>query len=105
MYQRAGKIAREMPQLQPVLGATAWCMSMYIHPRGPIRKRYKNLPKGHKLEGLVLVWESNRILQRRGVESPVYYFFYGDFPDVDLFSTHIYIHVVEEKAEECLFIM
>ena len=38
-------------------------------------KVYINLPKGGNLGGLVLVEDSNRILCRKGVEVPVYYFF------------------------------
>ena len=37
------------------------------------------------------------------MEVPVYYFFYGDFPDVNLFSSRNYIHVVAEVTGECLF--
>ena len=39
----------------------------------------------------------------KGVEVPVYYFFHGDFPDVEFFSLQHYIHVMEEITEECLF--
>ena len=83
-----------MPQLQPGLGATAWCMSRYIHPSGPIRKRYKNQPKGHNLEGFILIGESNRTLRKRGVKLPVYYLFHGDFPGVDFFASRNYIRFV-----------
>ena len=55
-----------------------------------------NHSKGHKLEGLILVGESNWGLRRKGVEVPVYSFFHGDFPDVELFASQCYIHVVEE---------
>ena len=34
---------------------------------------------------------------------PVYYFFHGDFVDVEFFVSRCYIHVVEEGPEECLF--
>ena len=88
-----------MAQLRPGLGATAWCMSRYIHPSGPIRKRYSNRTKGHKLEGLVLVGESNRSLRRKGVEETVYSFFGGDFVSVDFFASRRYVHVVEEDHE------
>ena len=49
MYQRAGKITRDMPQLQTGLGATARCMSRYIHPIRTIRERYTNWPKGFRI--------------------------------------------------------
>ena len=78
-------------------------MSRYICPRVPIRERYIHHPKGHFLEGLILVGESNRSLRMKGVEVPVYYFFHGDFPDVEFFSLQHYIHVMEEITEECLF--
>ena len=50
-----------------------------------------------------MVEESNRILWRKGVEVPVYYFFRGDFLDVEFFVFQRYIHVLEEGPEECLF--
>ena len=37
------------------------------------------------------------------MKAPVYSFFHGDFPDVEFFASRIYIHVVEEGPEECLF--
>ena len=33
----------------------------------------------------------------------MYYLFHGNFPDVELFFSHSYIHLVEEVPEECLF--
>ena len=87
IYHRAAKIAREMAQLLNRLGAMEWCMSRYIHSRGDIHERYMNRPKWHKLEGLVFVGESNRSLQRKGVEVLVYDFFHGDLVDVELFAS------------------
>ena len=83
-----------MPQILPVISALIWCMSRYIRPVGTIRERYTNLLEGHKIECLVLVGESNIKLRRKGVEAPVYYFFHGDFPDIELFASHSYILVV-----------
>ena len=37
------------------------------------------------------------------MESSVYYFFHGDFVDVDLFESRLYIHLVKGSHEECLF--
>ena len=62
-----------------------------------------NHPKGHKLEGLILVGDRNRILRRKGVEVPVYYFFHRDFVDDKFFALRRYIHMVEEVPEECIF--
>ena len=62
-------------------------MKRYIHTSGPIRDKYKNLPKRHKLEGFILVGERDRILHRKGVEVPVYYLFHEYFPDVELFAS------------------
>ena len=62
-----------------------------------------NCPKGHKIESLILVGDSNRILRRKGVEVQVYYFFHGDFVDVEFLASRCYIKVAEEGPEECLF--
>ena len=99
MYQRAGNIARDMAQLRTGIGDTAWCMSSYIRPSGAIHERYTNNPKRNKLEGLILVWESNRSLWRKGVEVPVYYFFHGDFSGVEFFTSINCVHVVEEGPD------
>ena len=50
-----------------------------------------------------MVGESNRILRRKGVEVPVYYFFRGDFACVDLFASLIYVNVADEGSDEFLF--
>ena len=83
-----------MAQLWPGLGATIWCMSRSIHPRGTIHERYKNIPQGNKLEGLILVGESNISLWKKGAEVPVYYFFHRDSVDVEFFASRDYIRVV-----------
>ena len=53
-------------------------------------------PKGHNLEGLLLVRESNGSLQRKGVEVLVYYFLHGDLPGFGFFLLQHYMHVLEE---------
>ena len=37
------------------------------------------------------------------MEVPVYYFFYGNFSDVEFFASWSYVRVMEEGPEECLF--
>ena len=78
-------------------------MLRYTQPSSPIRDKYTNLPKGHKIEYLILVGEGNISLRRKGVEEPVYYFFHGNFPDVEFFALRRYIHVIEEGPEESIF--
>ena len=80
-------------------------MSWYIHPGGTIRKRYTNLPKGNNIESLLLVGGRNRSVSSKGVELRVYYFFHGEFVDVDFFALWHYIHVVAEGTEEFLLII
>ena len=72
-------------------------------PAGPSVRYKKNLSKGHKLEGLILVAKSNRSLWRMGMEAPVYCLFRGYFLDVEFFALCGYIHVVEKVPEDCLF--
>ena len=50
-----------------------------------------------------MVGESNRTLQGKGVEVPVYYLFHEEFPDVEFFATRCYIYVAEEGPYECIF--
>ena len=64
-----------------------------------------NHPKGHKLENLVLVQESNISLRRKGVAAPVYYFFHGELPYVEFFSSRSYVGVTEEGPEENILIL
>ena len=45
-----------------------------------------NIPKGHNIESLILVGESDRRLQRKGAETPMYYLFHVDLSDVELFT-------------------
>ena len=76
-----------MPQLQPSIVAIAWSMSRPIHPSRTIHEKYTNRPKGHKLEGFVLVGEGGRVLRRKGLITLLYYFFRAVFPDVDFFAS------------------
>ena len=78
-------------------------MSSYTHTSSNISKIYNNRQKGHKLEVLILVGETNRSLRRQGVEVPVYYFFCGYFVDAEFLALRCYIHVVGEGPEECIF--
>ena len=62
-----------------------------------------NFPKGHKLEGLILIGKSNSSLRRKGVEVRVYSFFCGVFPGIELFASQSYVCVVDEIPEEFIF--
>ena len=81
-----------IPQLQHDLGTIAWFMSSYTHPRNPIREKYMNRPKEHKLEGLILVGWATRILCRKGKETTLYYFFVATSPVLS-YSPHVVMHV------------
>ena len=72
---------------------------MYTHPGRVIRERYTNRQKGQTLEGLVLVGDINVILMRKGVELIVYYFFHGEFSDIEFFASWSYVNVLEEGPE------
>ena len=74
-------------------------MSWYIHPGGTIRKRYTNLPKGNNIESLLLVGDRNRSVSSKGVELIVYYFFHGEFSDIEFFASWSYVNVLEEGPE------
>ena len=91
-----------MPQLWTGLGAVVCCMSRYIQYRRPIYERDTNCSNGYKLDNCFFE-ERNSILCRKGVASPVYYFFHWDFPDVDFFASRRYVHGTEEVPEESLF--
>ena len=62
-----------------------------------------NLSKGHKIENLILVGGTNMRLRKKGMSSPVDYFFHGEFPDIQLFASLCYVYVMEWVPKESLF--
>jgi hypothetical protein len=52
-----------MPRhLRSGVGGVGSCISRFIHPSKPIRDKYLNRPKGHKLENLTIIAEGNTAL-------------------------------------------
>ena len=64
-------------------GGLASCISQFIHPIKPMREKYPNRPKTHKLTNLVLIAEDEKKIQRNIGVSNVYTFSYADFEGVE----------------------
>ena len=50
-----------------------------------------------------MVGEENRSFKRKRGATSVYYFFRGDFPDVEFFVAWSYVHLMEESLVEIIF--
>ena len=71
-------------------------MSNFVHPRKPIRDKYSNQPKNHKLQGVILVGGDVKVVRRGADAIPVFVFTHADFPDKQFYDTKQYIHVNQE---------
>jgi hypothetical protein len=69
----------------------------------PIRDKYLNCPKGHKLENLTIIAEGNKNLGRGAGLARVYLFSHCNFPDVEFYAARQYFHITEEGPEDGLF--
>ena len=58
-------------------------ISWFIQPGKPIRDKYSNRPKTHKLENLVLIAEDAKKIRRNSGVSNVYTFLHADFEGVE----------------------
>jgi hypothetical protein len=93
-----------MPQrLRVGVGGVGSCISRFIHPSKPIRDKYVNRPKGHKLENLTVIAEGLKTVRRGGGPTNVFIFSHGDFPDVEFYAARRYLHITEEGPEDGLF--
>ena len=80
------------------------CISPFIHPSKPIREKYQNRPKTHKLKNLVLIAEEEKATQRNSGVSNVYTFSHADFKGVEFYDARRYVNLKREGREEELFI-
>ena len=84
------------PRLSFGVGGVVSCMSRFIHPRKPIREKYPNCPKAHKLGDLILIAESEISIQRGGGLAKVYKCSHLKFPDVIFYAAKRYVHMTLE---------
>jgi hypothetical protein len=90
------------PQLRPGRDAKAHCISRFVHPSKPIREKYPNAAKGHKLEGVILIAACEKVIRRNTAPAAVYSFSHPDFPDI-FYAARRYVHLTEEGPEDLLF--
>jgi hypothetical protein len=92
------------PTLRARVGAIAWAMSKFVHPSKPICDQYPNQPKNHKLEGIILLREDDKVVRRGTDPIPVFLFRHKDFPDKEFYCARQYVHVTQEGPESSLFV-
>ena len=85
-------------------GGLVSCISRFIHPSKPIREKYTNLPKTHKLENLVLIAEDQNKIQRNSGVSNVHTFSHADFKGVEFYAARKYVNLTKEGREEDFFV-
>ena len=80
------------------------CISQFIHPSKPIREKYPNCLKMHKIENLVLTAEAEKTIRRNSGVSNVYTFSHDDFEGVDFCAAQRYVSFPKEVREEDFFV-
>ena len=98
-------ISTMTPRLSFGVGGVVSCMSRFNHPSKPIREKYPNRPKAHKLEDLILIAESEISIRRGGGLAKVYNFSHLDFPDVIFYAAKWYVHMTLEGPAEDFFVV
>ena len=74
-------------------GGLARCISRFIRPSKPIRKKYPNRSKTHEIENLVLIVDTKKTIQRNSGVINVYTFLYADFNGVEFYAARRYVHL------------
>ena len=85
-------------------GGLASCIARSIHPSKPIREKYYNRLKSHKIENLVLIADAEKTIQRNSGVSNVYTFSHADFEGVEFYAARRYVHLKKEGREEDFFV-
>ena len=76
-------------------GGLASCILWFISPSKPIREKYPNHPKTHKLENLLLVAEDENTIQINIGLSNVYTFLHAYFEGVEFYAARLYLHLTK----------
>ena len=92
-------------KLRAGVGSVMSVMSKFVQPRKPICDKYLNLPKNHKLQGVVLVEEDVKFMRRGADAIPFFFFTHANFSYQQFYATNRYIHVTEEGKEDSLFFL
>ena len=84
------------PKLCAGVADVASVMSNFVRPSNPILDKYPNRSKNHKLEGVVLVEEDMKFMQKGSDAIPVFVFAHTNFPEKQFYAAKQYIHVAQE---------
>jgi hypothetical protein len=80
-----------------------WCYLSLVHPSKPIRDKYVNREKGHKLENLKIIALQEKVVRRGTAATKVYVFLHDDFPDEEFYACTRYVHLTQEGPEDGYF--
>ena len=75
------RMSPKLQKLRAGVGTVALVMSEFVHPDKPIRDKYPNRPKNHKLWGVVLVDVDMKVVWRGANKILVFVFTPFGFPD------------------------
>ena len=73
------KMAQKEKLLRHGVGAQCHVISIFVHPSAPIQAKYINRNKEHKMELVVLIRESVKVVCRGAAAVPIFFFSYPDF--------------------------
>ena len=74
----------------------AICISLFIHPSKPIKKKYPKRPKTHDLDNLVLIMKVENTIRINIGASNVYIFLHADFEGIEFYAARRYVHMTKE---------
>ena len=71
-------------------------ISLFIHLSQPIKKKYQNRPKAHKIDNLLLIAEAKKKIRVNIGVINVYMFLHSDFEGVEFYAARGYVHLKTE---------
>ena len=74
----------------------AICISRFIHPTKPIRGKYLNRTKSHKLTNSVFIVDAKKTIRRNSGVSNVYTFLHAHFEGVEFYAARRYVNFTKE---------
>ena len=85
------------------VGAEGECISILIHTYKPVSYTYTNMPKGHKVLGLILVGKEMKLIRRGTEPVKVFTFRHKDIPNKVMYAANRYMHVAVEVNPESFY--
>ena len=85
------------------VGATASCLSHFIHPSAPIREKYPNTYRNESLMNLFITGRQVRLIRIGSKVTEAYLLYHNYFDNVDFYAASQNVTITSEGPSERLF--